>query len=202
VRADVVQLSQLFQNLIGNALKYRGKEPPQVTVAAHRRGDKWLFSVSDNGVGVPPHQRERIFAPLKRLHGREIPGTGIGLAICTRIVERAGGQIWVESKVGQGSTFYFTLPVDWDGVLAQYEKHAHGNLASKIIDVNACIRRSRTLPSSHTPSGNNPFRVNESVTEKNPAKLLSYRVSRYRSMRPVNCEGFTDLATDERNRSD
>jgi two-component system, chemotaxis family, sensor kinase Cph1 len=112
-------------------LKYRSKEPPQVTIAARRREDKWLFSVSDNGVGVPPHERERIFVPLKRLHGQEVPGNGIGLAICTKIVERAGGQIWVESRVGQGSTFYFTLPVDPDGVLEHYEEHARGNLASR-----------------------------------------------------------------------
>ncbi|MBV9085080.1 MAG: PAS domain S-box protein [Acidobacteriaceae bacterium] len=111
VRADPVQLSQLFENLIGNALKYRSDKPPRITITVHRREDQWLFSVSDNGIGIPPEQRDRIFAPLKRLHGREIPGTGIGLAICKKIVERQGGCIWVESQPDQGSTFYFTLPV-------------------------------------------------------------------------------------------
>jgi two-component system, chemotaxis family, sensor kinase Cph1 len=116
VRADVVQLSQLFQNLIGNALKYRGKEAPLVKVAAHRREDKWLFSVNGNGEGVPPHERERIFTPLKRLHGREIPGTGIGLAICTKIVARAGGRADLGGvKCWTRLDFLFHTPVDRDG---------------------------------------------------------------------------------------
>lgn len=110
VEANAFQLVHLFQNLIENALKYRGRERPRIEVAARKQSDQWLFSVSDNGVGIPPEQRNRIFAPLKRLHGQEIPGSGMGLAICKRIVERAGGSIWVESKIGQGSTFYFTLP--------------------------------------------------------------------------------------------
>ena len=111
VRAAAVQLSQLFQNLIGNALKYRSDRAPRITIAAQRRGDQWLFSISDNGVGIPAEQRDSVFAPLKRLHGQDIPGTGIGLAICKKIVEGCGGYIWVESQPGLGSTFYFTLPV-------------------------------------------------------------------------------------------
>ncbi|MFZ0593030.1 MAG: ATP-binding protein, partial [Bryobacteraceae bacterium] len=110
VEGDVVQLSQLFQNLIGNAMKYRSKEPPRITISAQKKDQKWIFSVRDNAVGIAFEHRERIFAPLKRLHGPEIPGSGIGLAICKKIVERSGGRIWVESQVGQGSTFYFTLP--------------------------------------------------------------------------------------------
>jgi PAS domain S-box-containing protein len=110
VQGDFVQLTQLFQNLVENALKYRGEKPPRITIAAERQPRKWLFAVQDNGVGIPGDQRERIFTPLKRLHGPEIRGTGIGLAICKKIVEGSGGRIWVESEVGRGSTFYFTLP--------------------------------------------------------------------------------------------
>ena len=110
IESDPVQLSQIFQNLIGNALKYRGKERPRITITAKKQDHNWLFSVRDNGIGIPTGQCEAIFLPLKRLHGPEVQGNGIGLAICKRIVERSGGHIWVESQVGQGSTFHFTLP--------------------------------------------------------------------------------------------
>jgi light-regulated signal transduction histidine kinase (bacteriophytochrome) len=113
VRAREVHLQQLFQNLVGNALKYRqDAEPPLVRIAAGRHGSGWLFSVSDNGIGIPPEYRDRVFGIFKRLHGDgKYSGTGIGLAICKRIVERNGGRIWVESEgAGKGSTFYFTLP--------------------------------------------------------------------------------------------
>ena len=112
VMADRVQLGQLFQNLIGNAIKFHGKEPPQVHVSAERRPTEWLFSVRDNGVGLDPEYAERIFVIFQRLHNREeYPGTGIGLAICKKIVERHGGRIWVVSQTGQGATFHFTLPI-------------------------------------------------------------------------------------------
>ncbi len=112
VMADRVQLGQLFQNLIGNAIKFHGKEPPQVHVSAERRPTEWLFSVRDNGVGLDPEYAERIFVIFQRLHNREeYPGTGIGLAICKKIVERHGGRIWVVSQTGRGATFHFTLPI-------------------------------------------------------------------------------------------
>jgi PAS domain S-box-containing protein len=112
VQGDGVQLAQVFQNLIANAIKFRrADEAPQVHVSATREGDLWRFSVADNGIGIPADQRERIFQIFHRLHTREeYPGTGIGLALCRRIVERHGGRIWVESEPGEGATFYFTLP--------------------------------------------------------------------------------------------
>lgn len=111
VLADPMQLMLLLQNLIGNALKYRGSYPPEVHVSAREEENEWLFAVHDNGIGINPKYYERIFLIFQRLHTRnEYAGTGIGLAICKRIVERHGGRIWVESEPGQGSTFYFTLP--------------------------------------------------------------------------------------------
>jgi signal transduction histidine kinase len=111
VWADRTQVAQVFQNLIGNAIKFRGKEPPLVSVQAEQAGQQWQFSVSDNGIGVAPEYAENVFVVFQRLHGRaEYPGNGIGLAICKKIVEHNGGKIWVEPRAGSGSTFKFTLP--------------------------------------------------------------------------------------------
>lgn len=111
VRVDPLQLSQLFQNLIGNALKFCGDQTPQVDVDAEREGDHWHFRVRDNGIGLDTQYAERIFVIFQRLHTRQqYGGTGIGLAICKKIIERAGGRIWVESRLGDGATFHFTLP--------------------------------------------------------------------------------------------
>lgn len=112
VRGDPIQLAQVFQNLISNAIKFRGNTPPRIQIAARRGEREWTFSVQDNGIGIDQKNFERIFVLFQRLHTRqEYPGTGIGLALCKKIIERHGGRIWVESKAGQGTTFFFTLPV-------------------------------------------------------------------------------------------
>src|SRR5688572_14887475 len=110
VLCDETQIAQVFQNLIGNAIKYKGSDPPKIDISAEERGDEWIISVRDNGIGIDPQYHERIFGIFKRLHGRELPGTGMGLAICKRIVERHGGRIWVDSEQEKGATFRFTLP--------------------------------------------------------------------------------------------
>jgi light-regulated signal transduction histidine kinase (bacteriophytochrome) len=111
VFADGAQLVQLFQNLVGNAIKYHGASPPRVHVSAKNGGEEWTFSVRDNGLGIDPQYFDKIFVMFQRLHGREeFSGTGIGLTVCKKIAERHGGRIWVESEPGKGSTFYFALP--------------------------------------------------------------------------------------------
>jgi signal transduction histidine kinase len=109
---DQPQLVQLFQNLVGNSIKFRGQQAPKIHISAKREESEWVFSICDNGIGLDPKFGERIFEIFQRLHSRTAyPGTGIGLAICKRIVQRHAGRIWVESKPGAGATFYFTLPV-------------------------------------------------------------------------------------------
>ncbi len=109
--ADEAQLVQLFQNLIGNAIKFHGGEKPAIEIRAELTGLAWTFSVSDNGIGIDPQFADRIFIIFQRLHSKEeYPGTGIGLAFCKKIVERHGGRIWLEPRSGGGTTFLFNLP--------------------------------------------------------------------------------------------
>jgi len=110
VVAEEVMLIQLFQNLISNSIKFRGKQAPRIHISAEKDAEGWLFSVRDNGMGIDPRDASRVFGMFKRLHGSEIPGTGIGLALCKKVVERKGGRIWVESEIGRGATFKFTIP--------------------------------------------------------------------------------------------
>ncbi|MBC7928086.1 MAG: PocR ligand-binding domain-containing protein [Bryobacteraceae bacterium] len=118
VVAEEVSLAMLFQNLLGNAIKYhRIEEAPSVHVSAQKQANTWLFSVTDNGIGIPAKSLEEVFAPFRRLHGKEYPGSGIGLALCSKIVERYGGRLWVESQPGKGSTFFFTIPATTETVL-------------------------------------------------------------------------------------
>jgi hypothetical protein len=113
VKGDGIQLIQLMQNLIGNALKFRRDEPVRIHIGARREGDRWLISVTDNGIGIDPQYAERIFMIFQRLHTRkEYPGTGIGLSVCKKIVERHGGQISVEPAPTQGSVFKFSMPAE------------------------------------------------------------------------------------------
>jgi light-regulated signal transduction histidine kinase (bacteriophytochrome) len=107
---DFAQLTQLFRQLLSNSICFRGAEPPRIHVSAIETGDGIQFSVRDNGIGIDPLYHEQIFGVFKRLHGREFPGSGIGLAISRRIVDQRGGRIWVESQLGGGATFHFTVP--------------------------------------------------------------------------------------------
>jgi len=106
-----VQLIQVFQNLVGNAVKYHSAAAPRIHVGAQEGDHEWIFRVSDNGIGIKPQYQEMIFGLFKRLHGRDIPGTGIGLAVCSKVVERHGGRIWVRSTPGEGSEFFFSMPM-------------------------------------------------------------------------------------------
>ena len=112
VVAQEAMLTQLFQNLIGNSIKYRGAATSIIHISAARTAEGWLFSIRDNGIGIDPADAERVFGMFKRLHGKEISGTGIGLALCRKVVERHGGRIWVESQAGQGAVFKFTIPTE------------------------------------------------------------------------------------------
>ena len=133
ITGNAVQLTQVFQNLIGNAIKFRGKDAPMIQIEAKPQGADWLFSVQDNGIGVPPGQEEAVFTIFRRLHTRaEYPGNGIGLSICKKIIEQHGGKIWVETRPGPGTVFHFTLAAVTESKpslptetkeQARYEKH-------------------------------------------------------------------------------
>jgi signal transduction histidine kinase len=117
VVAEEMPLEQVFQTLIGNAIQYRGEAAPSIHISAESTFDRWLFSVRDNGIGIDRKYAEQVFGMFQRLHGNEIPGTGIGLALCKKIVERRGGRIWVESAAGRGAAFRFTIPTSLDSTL-------------------------------------------------------------------------------------
>ncbi|HME06106.1 MAG TPA: ATP-binding protein [Bryobacteraceae bacterium] len=120
VVGDEIHLVRLFQNLIGNAIKYRSQDPVEIHVSANRRGAAWVVGIKDNGIGIAPRDQSRVFKPFIRLANRDLPGTGLGLAVCKKIVEDYGGEIWVESKLGTGSTFCFTIQAaGQDRALAQ-----------------------------------------------------------------------------------
>jgi light-regulated signal transduction histidine kinase (bacteriophytochrome) len=122
VMGERSQLVQLMLNLISNALKYRGQELPHVHVSAERKGNEWIFTLRDNGIGIAPKHHEKIFEIFQRLHDhKEYPGTGIGLAVCRRVVHRHGGKIWVESEPGRGSAFHFTIA---EGAVSANEQSA------------------------------------------------------------------------------
>ena len=113
ILADETQIVELLQNLIGNAIKFHGPDPPLVHISAEQKEDIWVFSVRDNGIGIAHKDLKRIFEMFEQVgKNGHYPGTGIGLAVCARVVERHGGRIWAESKLGKGSTFHFSLPVN------------------------------------------------------------------------------------------
>jgi chemotaxis family two-component system sensor kinase Cph1 len=108
-------MGQLFQNFLTNALKFKGEHPPVIHISACPKGNDWEFIIKDNGIGIAPEHYDRIFIIFKQLHSKKkYSGTGIGLALCKKIIETHGGQIWVDSKVGEGTSFYFTLPAHKD----------------------------------------------------------------------------------------
>ena len=139
VQAHEIRVVQLLQNLVGNAIKYRSTDAPRIHVSAERRDQDWLFYVQDNGIGIDPEYAQEVFRIFRRLHGQAYPGTGIGLAICQRIVERYGGRIWVESSLGRGSKFCFTFP------LATAQPQYVG-MAAQTVAAESAARRPRPTP--------------------------------------------------------
>ncbi len=152
VIAEESQMAQVIQNLVSNAIKFRGKESPRIRITATAGSGEWIFSVSDNGIGLSMEYADRIFQMFQRLHTRdEYPGTGVGLAIVKKIVERHGGRICVESEVGKGATFIFTIPVDQNEGMPNLIPHR------KIVDAGKYHHQSehRAKPSSRLPMMDN-----------------------------------------------
>jgi len=118
-----IHLVRLFQNLISNAVKYRREDPVEIHLSAERRGPEWVIRIEDNGVGIAAENQERVFKPFIRLVSRDVPGAGLGLAVCKKIVEGFGGTIWVESELGAGSKFCFTILAEKEGALAPVPSH-------------------------------------------------------------------------------
>ena len=117
VRGNEIHLVRLFQNLISNAVKYRREDPVEIRVTGGWRGADWVIRIADNGLGIGPEDQARVFMPFVRLANRDVPGTGLGLAVCKKIVEGLGGTIWVESELGAGSTFCFTVAAAEEGIV-------------------------------------------------------------------------------------
>jgi len=116
VRSNEIHLVRLFQNLISNPLKYRAENPVEIHVTAEQRGPRWVISIGDNGIGIAPEHQTRVFMPFVRLVNRDVPGTGLGLAVCKKIVEGLGGTRWIESELGAGSAFCFTIVASEEGI--------------------------------------------------------------------------------------
>jgi signal transduction histidine kinase len=121
VEGNEIHMVTLFQNLFSTAIKYRSEAPIRIQIAAEQVGSSWIVKVTDNGVGIAPEYHDQVFGLFKRLHGRDIPGTGVGLAICKKIVEGMGGRIWIESEVGKGSTFCFTATASVPALVSLHE---------------------------------------------------------------------------------
>jgi signal transduction histidine kinase len=126
VRGNEIHLVRLFQNLISNAVKYRREDPVEIHVTAGRRGLDWVIRIADNGLGIAPENQARVFMPFVRLANRDVPGTGLGLAVCRKIVEGLGGDIWVESELGAGATFCFTIAAAEPGIVVPMTSHGAG----------------------------------------------------------------------------
>jgi light-regulated signal transduction histidine kinase (bacteriophytochrome) len=127
IPADAGLLGQVFQNLIANAIKFHGDRTPQIRISAREQGSEWIFSVSDNGIGIEGRHADRIFRIFERLHeSTQYSGSGIGLAICKKIVERHGGRIWFESEPGEGTVFHFTIPSKAEGSREKAAGHSDG----------------------------------------------------------------------------